>query len=92
MVYYLLYHSAVGLYECEITDDYIVVDLKDYQLVYFMGTDRLVIRLGKLGLFANMIDVPSYLDVEAGPSTYLFDAIENLLDESVVLYEEVGEE
>jgi len=87
MTRYLLYNSAVGVYECEVADDCVLVDLDAYQLVYFAGTDRLVIRLGKLGLFTNLIDAPSYLDVEARPSTHLLDALERLLRESEVIKE-----
>ncbi len=87
MTRYLLYNSAVGVYECEVADDCIFVDLDAYQLVYFADTDRLVVRLGKLGLFTNLIDAPSYLDVEARPSTYLLDALERLLRESEVIKE-----
>ena len=88
MVYYLLFNSAVGVYECEIADNYIMIDLKAYQLVYFTDTDRLIIRLGMLGGFLNVYDAPSYLDVEAVPCTHLLDALERLLDESIVLVEE----
>ena len=87
MVYYILFNSVVGVYECEVTNEGIIIDLDSYQLIYFTSTDRLIIRLRKLGIFMNVFDVPSFLDVEARPSTYLLDALENLLKESVVIKE-----
>ena len=87
--YYLLWNPTLRkIIEYEVLEDNILIDLGEYSIVYMSKTDRLVIRLK--GLPASIFDV-SALDVEAVPATYLFDAVELLLKNSIVLYEEVEE-
>ena len=74
--------------EYEVLEDDIIIDLGEYSIVYMSKTDKLVIRLK--GLPVSVFDV-SALDVEAVPATYLFDALEMLLKNSIVLHEEVEE-
>jgi len=85
-MWYLLYNSYMGLYECEITDKFISIDFGDYQLVYLIDSDRLIIRLRGLGRFLGVFDHPSYLDIESKMSTIVLDAISRLLKESVIIY------
>ncbi|RLE48106.1 MAG: hypothetical protein DRJ31_07855 [Candidatus Methanomethylicota archaeon] len=87
--YYLLWNPRLRkMIEYEVLEDNVVIDLGEYSIMYMSKTDRLVIRLK--GLPVSVYDV-SALDVEAVPATYLFDAVELLLKDSIVLYEEVNE-
>ena len=88
--YYLLWNPGLRkIIECEVISSVVIVDFGTYSLIYSAGTDRLIVRL-PLGRLTGMYDVAD-LDIEAGPSTHLLDALEQLLRESIVLYEEVEE-
>ena len=89
--YYLLWNPRVRrLVECEVLDGVIIIDLGDFWVVYYANTDRLIVRLPLLEILAGAPE-PAYLDLEAVPTTHLFNALEQLLRESIVLYEEVEE-
>jgi len=92
MPYYLLWSPRLRrLFECEILNDWILIEFKQYAILYSTSTDRLYIRLRPLGIFMPVVDHPTHIDIEAIPSNEIFDALEELLKDSIVIYEEKEE-
>lgn len=88
MVYYILYSPTLReIYEYHVDDDYVYFDFKHYTIVYLIKSDRLVIIFRCLGKLLGVAEAIEYLDVEVHSSTLILDALENLLRESIVLYE-----
>jgi len=76
------------LYELEILDRAILFDFGEYRIIYLYENDRLIIQLSGLGVFEEVYDTSSYLDIECIVSNTVLDILEKLLNESIVIYEE----
>ncbi len=88
VVTYLMYNSTMGIYEFEVGSNYLVLETREYQIIYLMESDVLVLRLRKLGHYINMYDAGEFLDIEVRDvPTPLLDAIEHLIKSSVVIKE-----
>lgn len=90
MVHYALHHDKIGTFDFEIGDDYFAFNFESYVIGFNFEKDKMAILLKKLGLLTDN-QGSDLLSVEIVPNENLFDALERLVQESVILCEEVGD-
>ena len=88
MPFYVLYAPAVErIFDFEVNDRGFTLGFGDIDIEYSLDTDTVYVSIWMFSRYLRTYDLDA-LVLSASPDSCFFDTIEDLLDNSIVLYEE----